>query len=79
MILFIVFIFPSLQLCQSLPPRNVYTNHWAVRIEGGHEEADKLAAKYGYNNLGQVRLSLPVDHFFSVIFLRFVYSVLSVG
>ncbi|XP_046898451.1 proprotein convertase subtilisin/kexin type 6 [Hypomesus transpacificus] len=54
MILFIIFIFPSLELCQSLPPRNVYTNHWAVRIEGGHEEADKLAAKYGYNNLGQI-------------------------
>uniref|UniRef100_A0AAZ3Q4A2 P/Homo B domain-containing protein n=1 Tax=Oncorhynchus tshawytscha TaxID=74940 RepID=A0AAZ3Q4A2_ONCTS len=38
----------------SLAPRNVYTNHWAVRIAGGQEEADKLAAKYGYNNYGQI-------------------------
>ena len=34
---------------------DVYTNHWAVRITGGREQADKIAAKYGYRNLGQVR------------------------
>lgn len=54
MSLFLILIFTTLELCQPLPPRNVYTNHWAVRIAGGHEEADKLAAKYGYNNLGQI-------------------------
>ncbi|KAG9352289.1 hypothetical protein JZ751_020702 [Albula glossodonta] len=52
----LVFIFLSLTfvLCQTLPSRNVYTNHWAVRITGGREEADKLASKYGYINLGQI-------------------------
>ena len=34
--------------------RNVYSNHWAVRIAGGPGEADQIAAKYGYTNLGQV-------------------------
>uniref|UniRef100_A0A8C1WB43 Proprotein convertase subtilisin/kexin type 6 n=1 Tax=Cyprinus carpio TaxID=7962 RepID=A0A8C1WB43_CYPCA len=32
----------------------VYTNHWAVRIPGGPSEADNLASKYGFTNLGQV-------------------------
>uniref|UniRef100_A0A673Z1L9 Proprotein convertase subtilisin/kexin type 6 n=1 Tax=Salmo trutta TaxID=8032 RepID=A0A673Z1L9_SALTR len=54
MCLFFIFIFSTLEICQSLAPRNVYTNHWAVRIAGGQEEADKLAAKYGYNNYGQI-------------------------
>lgn len=54
MCLFFIFILSTLEICQSLAPRNVYTNHWAVRIAGGQEEADKLAAKYGYNNYGQI-------------------------
>uniref|UniRef100_A0A8C7L8N2 Proprotein convertase subtilisin/kexin type 6 n=1 Tax=Oncorhynchus kisutch TaxID=8019 RepID=A0A8C7L8N2_ONCKI len=54
MCIFFIFILSTLEICQSLAPRNVYTNHWAVRIAGGQEEADKLAAKYGYNNYGQV-------------------------
>ncbi|ROL28089.1 Proprotein convertase subtilisin/kexin type 6 [Anabarilius grahami] len=32
----------------------VYTNHWAVRIPGGPVDADKLASKYGFTNLGQI-------------------------
>ncbi|XP_041844543.1 proprotein convertase subtilisin/kexin type 6 isoform X2 [Melanotaenia boesemani] len=32
----------------------LYTNHWAVRITGGPKQADMIAAKYGYKNLGQV-------------------------
>ncbi|KAI2661406.1 Proprotein convertase subtilisin/kexin type 5 [Labeo rohita] len=32
----------------------IYTNHWAVRIAGGPEQADHIANKYGYRNLGQV-------------------------
>ncbi|XP_056318573.1 proprotein convertase subtilisin/kexin type 6 [Danio aesculapii] len=32
----------------------VYTNHWAVRIPGGAVQADKLASKYGFTNLGQI-------------------------
>ncbi|KAL8197471.1 UNVERIFIED_CONTAM: hypothetical protein K2H54_025864 [Gekko kuhli] len=40
-------------------PRAVYTNHWAVRVLGGPGEADRLAAAYGYLNLGQDALHLP--------------------
>ncbi|VDP38546.1 unnamed protein product [Heligmosomoides polygyrus] len=35
--------------------RKAYTNEWAVRIAGGSEaEATRLAAKYGYLNLGRI-------------------------
>lgn len=34
----------------------VYTNHWAVRISGGLHEANRIASKYGYINIGQVTL-----------------------
>ncbi|KAK6013954.1 convertase P-domain protein, partial [Ostertagia ostertagi] len=35
--------------------RKAYTNEWAVRIAGGsEEEATRLAAKYGYLNLGRI-------------------------
>ncbi|XP_035274664.1 proprotein convertase subtilisin/kexin type 6 isoform X1 [Anguilla anguilla] len=52
--LFFIFLSLTFVLCQTLPSQNVYTNHWAVRISGGREEADKLASKYGYINLGQI-------------------------
>lgn len=32
----------------------VYTNHWAVKIAGGFAEADRIASKYGFINVGQV-------------------------
>lgn len=32
----------------------VYTNHWAVKIAGGFSEADRIASKYGFINVGQV-------------------------
>ncbi|XP_070543437.1 proprotein convertase subtilisin/kexin type 5-like [Ptychodera flava] len=32
----------------------IYTNQYAVHLQGGLSEADRLAAKYGYINLGQV-------------------------
>ncbi|VDK61594.1 unnamed protein product [Onchocerca ochengi] len=42
--------------------RKVYTNQFAVRIKGGDIlEADKLAAKHGFINLGPV---LPNDEYF---------------
>lgn len=34
----------------------MYTNHWAVRITGGLQEANRIASKYGYVNIGQVTL-----------------------
>ncbi|XP_077988684.1 proprotein convertase subtilisin/kexin type 5-like isoform X2 [Glandiceps talaboti] len=32
----------------------IHTNHYAVHIEGGKLEADRLATKYGYINKGQI-------------------------
>ena len=38
----------------------LYTNHWAVRVEGGSAEAESIAAKFGFTNLGQVSIkNLP--------------------
>uniref|UniRef100_A0A673ZZ54 Proprotein convertase subtilisin/kexin type 5-like n=1 Tax=Salmo trutta TaxID=8032 RepID=A0A673ZZ54_SALTR len=37
-------------LCQPL----IYTNDWAVRINGAPASADGIAEKYGFHNLGQV-------------------------
>ncbi|GAA6104387.1 proprotein convertase subtilisin/kexin type 6 isoform X1 [Tachysurus ichikawai] len=34
--------------------QSVFTNHWAVRVRGGLNQADKLASKYGFTNLGQI-------------------------
>lgn len=33
-----------------------YSNEWVVRLEGGPEVAELLAAQLGYKLLGQVRL-----------------------
>ncbi|KAJ8247497.1 hypothetical protein GJAV_G00247080 [Gymnothorax javanicus] len=32
----------------------LYTNTWAVHIAGGSEEADRIASKHGFTNLGHV-------------------------
>nr|XP_060611471.1 proprotein convertase subtilisin/kexin type 6 isoform X1 [Anolis sagrei ordinatus] len=47
---------PFLALASGSPggSRSVYTNHWAVRVSGGALEAERLAAAYGYLNLGQI-------------------------
>ncbi|XP_062405981.1 proprotein convertase subtilisin/kexin type 6 [Sardina pilchardus] len=54
MLLFFTCVLSTFVVSQTSPSRSVYTNHWAVRITGGGEEADKLASKYGYSNLGQI-------------------------
>ncbi|KAL2089007.1 hypothetical protein ACEWY4_015906 [Coilia grayii] len=54
MFLFFTCVLSTFVASQTSPSRSVYTNHWAVRITGGGEEADKLASKYGYRNLGQI-------------------------
>ena len=51
----------------------IYTNHWAVRINGGPDFADHIADKYGYRNMGQVCLhwflfKLSCLHLSGVIF-----------
>ncbi|KAA0713725.1 Proprotein convertase subtilisin/kexin type 5 [Triplophysa tibetana] len=42
----------------------IYTNHWAVRIPGGPEQAEHIANKYGYRNLGQIGDLKDYYHFF---------------
>jgi len=41
----------------SKPRPAVYTNEFAVEVNGGLEEANKIAAKHGFVNLGQVKFS----------------------
>ncbi|CAM4558064.1 unnamed protein product [Lepidochelys olivacea] len=42
----------------------MYTNHWAVRITGGHQEASRIASKYGYVNIGQIGALKDYYHFY---------------
>ena len=37
---------------------SLYTNTWAVDVEGGEREAKALAAKWGFNYNGQVSLGI---------------------
>ena len=37
---------------------SLYTNTWAVEVEGGEREAKALAAKWGFNYNGQVSLGI---------------------
>ena len=41
-------------------PKLLYTNSWAVEIEGGHSAAESLAVKYGFINKGQVIYQLII-------------------
>ena len=36
----------------------VYSNSWAVEIGGGDAEADSIARKHGFTNLGRVSLGV---------------------
>uniref|UniRef100_A0A8C7CDG4 Proprotein convertase subtilisin/kexin type 5b n=1 Tax=Oncorhynchus kisutch TaxID=8019 RepID=A0A8C7CDG4_ONCKI len=54
----------------------IYTNHWAVRINGGPVFADRIADKYGYKNMGQVCFKLFLLSFRSFyIFIRKSFKV----
>lgn len=59
MTLFLLFILLTVERSRSVVSGqgSVYTNHWAVRITGGQEQADRIAAKYGYINFGQVMMT----------------------
>uniref|UniRef100_A0A6I8NZU5 Proprotein convertase subtilisin/kexin type 5 n=1 Tax=Ornithorhynchus anatinus TaxID=9258 RepID=A0A6I8NZU5_ORNAN len=46
-VLFLGFLMP---MCRT----RMYTNHWAVKITGGFQEANRIASKYGFVNIGQV-------------------------
>lgn len=57
LLLLLAFLLPS---CRS----RIFTNHWAVRISGGPEEADRIADKYGYRNFGQIGTLKDYYHFY---------------
>ncbi|XP_010777410.1 proprotein convertase subtilisin/kexin type 5b isoform X2 [Notothenia coriiceps] len=56
----------ALSLSFACPPCNarIYTNHWAVRIAGGPDVAERIADKYGYRNMGQIGDLKDHYHFF---------------
>ncbi|KAA8585691.1 hypothetical protein FQN60_004385, partial [Etheostoma spectabile] len=63
---------------ESVAPRpgTLYTNHWAVRIPGGWGQADRIAAKYGYINFGQIGSLEDHYHFHhSRVVRRAAYSL----
>ncbi|XP_053558467.1 proprotein convertase subtilisin/kexin type 5 isoform X2 [Bombina bombina] len=42
----------------------MFTNHWAVRISAGAQEAERIASKYGYVNRGQIGALHDYYHFY---------------
>ena len=55
--LFAALVATCIAIVSSTPkdaPKLLYTNSWAVEIEGGHSAAESLAVKYGFINKGQV-------------------------
>ena len=42
--------------------QEIYTADWAVEIaEGGDKMADKIASRYGFQNVGRVRIYRYID------------------
>lgn len=41
-------------LCVGQRQRPIYMNQFAVHIPKGSDEAEKIATKHGFNNIGQV-------------------------
>lgn len=46
-------------LAQEVLAQHIYTNTWAVLVPAGPQEADRLARKHGFLNLGPVSPLLP--------------------
>lgn len=46
-------------LAQEVLAQRIYTNTWAVLVPAGPQEADRLARKHGFLNLGPVSPPLP--------------------
>ncbi|XP_069078910.1 proprotein convertase subtilisin/kexin type 6 [Pleurodeles waltl] len=61
-VILLLFMLVRSNLCT--PSRTVYSNHWAVRVLGGPEEADRVASRYGYRNLGQIGSLEDYYHFY---------------
>lgn len=43
----------------------LYSNKWVVRVEGGLDEANRIAARHGFKNLGQVMF-----HTITIVYLN---------
>lgn len=43
-------------LCVGQRQRPIYMNQFAVHIPKGSDQAEQIAAKHGFNNIGQVNL-----------------------
>ncbi len=52
-----ILVFFTLEICSAA----VYTDKWAVQIEGGEEVAKRLAAEHGFTYLGQVSCMCSVE------------------
>ena len=48
------FLIVSLAVVACYNNDKIYTNKWLVRIQGGIDQAEKLAQKYGFVNEGEV-------------------------
>ena len=44
-----------------------YSNRWSVQIEGGKDEADRLASKHGFINEGKVSRYLAECWLFEIV------------
>ncbi|KAM9765973.1 proprotein convertase subtilisin/kexin type 6 isoform 1-T2 [Menidia menidia] len=78
MLLPLLFFLCALDRSRSAGPgrEDFFTNHWAVRIAGGPRQADEIAAKYGYRNLGQIGSLEDHYHFHhSRVVRRAIYSL----
>ena len=54
-LLYVISSSVSLSLVMSLSDIK-YSNQWLLQIDGGKEEADRLARKHGFVNEGKVRI-----------------------
>ena len=60
--LFVFIVFSSIVPSTSAhdaPHQEVFHNQFAIHVPEGQVAADRIAAKYGFTNLGQVRKKQP--------------------
>ena len=57
---FLAFVFLATATGSSYAAGARYSSSWAVEVRGGSAMADTLAHKYGFANLGQVKLTVIV-------------------
>lgn len=59
-----------LSFCMIAAGKKLYSNTWVVQVEGGMEEANRIARNHGFVNLGQVRTLQPVRFLFVLKFSK---------